>query len=150
MRADQIDMEAGIALPGWSKIVQAEPSARIDLTEGRRGRFLQSADNLLAEMERQGHSGGHDYVFRPLTRNRNGFEDSALSSNALRRRIQQHLRHADLYEGETLHSCRRSAIQNAASIEGYDVKTLMDLGRWKSYAAFRIYIEEIQEAFPKA
>jgi integrase len=122
LRADQVDLEAGIALPGWSKTVQTEPSARIDMTEGRRGRFLQSAAKLLTEMKKHGYAGGHGYLFRPLQRNRLGFEDTALSSNALRRWIQQHLRDAEIYDGETLHSFRRSAVQNAAVIEGFDIK----------------------------
>jgi integrase len=149
LRGDQLDLDAGVALPGWSKTVQSEPSARIELTHGGRGRFIKSVANLLAEMERQGHSNGHGFLFRPLNRKRDGFEDSALSSNALRRRIQQHLRDAGIFDGETLHSFRRSAVQNAASIEGYNVKKLMELGRWKSYAAFRIYIEEIHSSFPR-
>jgi hypothetical protein len=127
LRADQIDLETGIASPRWSKTMQSEPSARIDLTEGRRGRFIRSAANLLAEMERQGYAGGHDYLFRPLKRNWNGFEDSALSSNALRRRIQQHLKDASMYDGETLHSFRRSAVQNAAAFKGRGDKTYLSL-----------------------
>jgi integrase len=150
LRADQVDLEEGVALPGWSKTVHSEPSACINLTKGGRGRFLQSAARLIGELEKQGYTEGHGYLFRPLTRKRDGFEDSALSSNALRRRIQQHLRDAGLFEGETLHSFRRSAVQNAASIEGYDVRRLMELGRWKSYAAFRIHVEEIQSAFGRA
>jgi hypothetical protein len=150
LRAEQVDLEEGVALPGWSKTVHSEPSARIDLSEGGRGRFLRSAARLIGELEKQGHAEGHGYLFRPLTRTREGFENSALSSNALRRRIQQHLRDARLFNGETLHSFRRSAVQNAASVEGYDVRRLMELGRWKSYAAFRIYVEEIQSAFGRS
>jgi hypothetical protein len=52
-----------------------------------------------------------------------------------------------MYAGETLHSFRRSAVQNAVHIEGYNVKRLMELGRWKSYAAFCLYVEEIESDF---
>jgi integrase len=107
--------------------VHSEPSAWIDLTEGGRGRFLRSAAKLIGELEKQGYAEGHGYLFPPLTRKRDGFEDSALSSNALRRRIQQHLRDAGLINGETLHSFRRSAVQNATSVEGYDIQPLMEL-----------------------
>jgi hypothetical protein len=104
---------------------------------------------LVGEMERHVYASENGFLFRPLKRKRDGFEDSALSSNALRRRIQQRLRDAGIFDGETLHSFRRSAVQNAASIEGYNITRLMELGRWKSYAAFRIYIEEIHGAFPR-
>jgi integrase len=150
LRAEQVDHEQGVSLPGWSKTVHSEPSARIDLTEGGRGRFLQSAARLIGDFEKHGYAGGHGYLFRPLTRKRDGFEDSALSSNALRKRIQQHLKDAKLFDGETLHSFRRSAVQNAAAVEGYDVRRLMELGRLKSYAAFRVYVEEIQSSFSRS
>jgi integrase len=100
-------------------------------------------------MERAGHPVGMGYLFRPLNRSRDGFEDKALSANALRKRVQLHIKEAGLYEGETLHSFRRSAVQGAAEIEGYNVPKLMALGRWKSYSAFRLYIEEIESEFPR-
>jgi integrase len=41
LRHDQIDFEEEVALPGWSKTVQNEPSARIDLNRDHNGRFLK-------------------------------------------------------------------------------------------------------------
>jgi integrase len=149
LRSDQVDFENGVAEPGWSKTVRTEPSARIDLTEGKRGRFLRSAAALIGEMEREGHASKRGFLFRPMNRTRSGFEDVALSANALRKRFQQHMKDANIYNGETLHSFRRSAVQNAATIEGYDVSRLMALGRWKSEAAFRLYVEEIAGSFPR-
>jgi hypothetical protein len=67
----------------------------------------------------------------------------------MRKRVQAHLKAAGLFNGETLHSFRRSAVQGAAEIEGYDVPKLVAQGRWKSYAAFRLYIEEIESSFPR-
>lgn len=67
----------------------------------------------------------------------------------MRKRIQKHLKDAGLFEGETLHSFRQSAVQNAAEIEGYDVEKLMVRGRWSSYAAFRLYVEEIEANFAR-
>jgi integrase len=149
LRVDQVDFESGVSEPGWSKTVQKEPSSRIDLTGERKGRFLRSAAALIGEMERHGHASKQGFLFRPMNRRRIGFEECTLSASALRKRIQQHMKDAKLYEGETLHSFRRSAVQNAASIEGYNVSRLMELGRWKSYGAFRLYIEEIAGAFPR-
>lgn len=68
LRGDQINLATGIISPGWSKTVQSEPSAQIELANRRSGRFLRSAAGLLMEMERQGHLGGHGYLFRPLKR----------------------------------------------------------------------------------
>jgi hypothetical protein len=129
--------------------VQKERSATIDLTKNGRGRFLASAAALIREMEHNGHPIGMGYLFRPLNKRRDGFEDKALSANALRKRVQLHMKEAGLYEGKTLHSFCRSAVQGAADIEGYDVSKLMALGRWKSYSAFRLYIEEIEAEFPR-
>jgi hypothetical protein len=106
LRTDQVDFEAGIAEPGWSKTVQKEPSSRIKLLGDCRGRFLRSASALVGEMEKLGHASKRGYLFRPMNRSRTGFEDSTLSSSALRKRIQQHMKDAGVYSGETLHSFR--------------------------------------------
>jgi integrase len=111
LRSDQVDFENGIAEPGWSKTVRTEPSARIDLTEGNRGRFLRSAAALIGEMGRQGFESKKGFLFRPMNRKRDGFEECALSSSALRKRVQQHMKDARIFNGETLHSFRRSAVQ---------------------------------------
>jgi integrase len=129
--------------------VRKEPSAIISLGGPGRGRFLKSAAKLIEVMERAGQAVGMGYLFRPLNRRRDEFEDEALSASALRKRVQQHLKDAGLYEGETVHSFRRSAVQRAAEIEGFDVPKLMALGRWKSYEAFRLNIEEIETSFPR-
>jgi integrase len=150
LRTEQVDFEAGVSEPGWSKTIRAEPSSRIDLTGEKRGRFLQSAAALVGEMEKQGHSSKQGSLFRPMNRSRTEFEDCTMSANALRKRIQLHMKDAGIFSGETLHSFRRSAVQNAAAIEGYDIKRLMDLGRWKSYAALKLYVEEIEGMFPRS
>jgi integrase len=149
LRVSEVDFEKGNAEPSWSKTLKNERSACIDLKGGGRGRFLESAAKLISLMEQTGHPIGMGNLFRPLNRRRDGFEETALSANALRKRIQLHLKEAGLYEGETLHSFRRSAVQSAAEVEGFNVAKLMELGRWKSYAAFRLYVEEIEEQFPR-
>jgi integrase len=143
LRADQIDFEEGLALPGWSKTIHNEPSSTIELTGDRKGRFLTSAVALIRELDQQGHPPGDGCIFRPMNRQRSGFKSVPNSANALRKRIQTHLKEAGLFAGETLHSFRRSAVQSASQIEGFDVPRLMSMGRWKSYAVFRRYIEEI-------
>jgi integrase len=149
LRAAEVNFEDGVSEPGWSKTVHKEPSAVIDMTSSGRERFLVSATALIREMDRAGHPVNMGYLFRPLNRSRDGFEDKALSANALRKRVQLHLKEAGLYEGETLHSFRRFAVQGATEIESYNVPKLMALGRWKSYSAFRLYIEEIESEFPR-
>jgi integrase len=143
----QVNFQEGVALPGWSKTEHQEPSARIELSGGGRGRFVESAVDMIRDCESQGHHIGKGFLFRPLNRQRDGFEQTPLQAAALRKRVQQHSKDAGLFEGETLHSFRRSAVQNAAQMEGYNVEKLMQLGRWKSYAAFRLYIEEIEADF---
>lgn len=148
LEARQIDREDAVGLPVWSKTVRTEPSGQIDLTrDEERVTFLSGSAELMVEMERQGVPLESVYLFRPLNKSRTGFKDEPLKSGALKKRVQQHLTKANLYEGETLHSFRRSAVQNAAEIEGYNVKKLMQRGRWSSYSAFRLYIEEIEDKF---
>jgi integrase len=149
LQADQVNFETTEVMPGWSKTVRHEPSACIELQGEGRGRFMESAARLVKEMESEGHGMGRGYLFRPVNRSRTGFDDSPLSAAALRKRVQHHLQDAGIYEGETLHTFRRSAVQGAAKIEGYDVKKLMEFGRWKSYSAFRIYVEEIESSFSR-
>jgi hypothetical protein len=76
-------------------------------------------------MERQNIPRGVGFLFRPLNKSRMGIKDEPLKFGALKKRVQQHMTKADLFEGETLHSFRRSAVQNAVEIEGYDVAKLM-------------------------
>jgi hypothetical protein len=102
---------------------------------------------MLAEMGLQGIPAESGFLFRPLNKSRTGLKDEPLKENALRKRIQKHLTSAGLFEGETLHSFRRSAVQNAAELEGFDVEKLMKRGRWSSHSAFKRYIEEIQHKF---
>jgi integrase len=148
LEARQVDREDGIALPGWSRTVHFEPSGRIELTKTGQGiTFLEGSAELLAEMEFQGIDLGRGFLFRPLTTNRRGFRDEPLKSGALKKRVQQHLEKANLFEGKTLHSFRRCAVHYAAEIEGYNVEKLMQRGRWKSYSAFKLYIEEIEPRF---
>lgn len=130
----QVSFGENMARPGWSKTVRQEPSAEISLGNN----FLEAAGRLIRACEDNGVPVGQGYLFRPLNEKRNGFKSEAMSSGSMRRRIQQRLKDANLFEGETLHSFRHSAVQHAAEIEGYDVEKLMKLGRWTSYSAFRL------------
>jgi integrase len=147
VRQDQIDGEEGTIYPGWTKTVRHEPSARIELAvpEGtNQMTFLEAASELVRILDDHGHDVGKTgYLFRALTRNRSGFMNEPITSSALRKRIQKRLQEAGLFEGKTLHSFRRSAVQHAAIELKYDVKKLMDLGGWKTYSSFRLYVEEI-------
>ncbi|GAQ91268.1 putative Phage_integrase [Klebsormidium nitens] len=143
----QVELEEQAAYPGWSKTVRQEPSARIPLAapdSQSRLTFVEAAEALLLGMEDGGHSvGGDGFLFRAMNRSRTGFVNEPMSSDTLRKRLQKRLKEAGLFEGETVHSFRRSAVQHAAVNLNYNVKQLMELGRWKSYAAFRLYVEEV-------
>jgi integrase len=148
LKTRQINREDGVVFPGWSKTVREEPSGQVELTRSQKNvTFLAGSAELLAEMARQGISTGRGFLFRALNTSKTGFKDEPLKSGTLKKRIQQHTAKAELFKGETLHSFRRSAVQNAAEIEGYDVAKLMQRGRWSSYSAFRLYIEEIESKF---
>jgi hypothetical protein len=87
-RKDKIDREDGIALPGWSKTVQSEPSGRVELAkETPEMTFLAGSAKLLAEMEAQKIELGKGFLFRPLTTNRKGFKDEPLKSGTLKKRV---------------------------------------------------------------
>lgn len=66
-------------------------------------------------MEEGGFLIGEDgFLFRAVNRSQNGFVNEAISSDTLRKRLQKRLKDAGLFEGETVHSFRRSAVQHAA------------------------------------
>jgi integrase len=113
----QVDRNDEIALPGWSKTIRSEPSGRVELAKGgHEMTFLEGSAELLAEMELQRIGSGRGFLFRPMNKSRTGLLDEPLKSPALKKRVQQHMEKADLFEGETLHSFRRSAVQDAAEI----------------------------------
>jgi integrase len=115
LEARQVDSKGGIITPGWTKTQPTEGEDEIPVQRG--GNFMQAASRLVTSMEQLGYPIGNGYLFRPLSRNRNGFENEPLKSDAMRRQVQKHLKAAGLYEGETLHSFRRSAVQHSADIE---------------------------------
>jgi integrase len=147
VRQEQIDWAEGTVYPGRTKTVRQEPSARFELAvpgEKLRLTFLDAASELVRVLSDNGIDIGEaGHLFRAQNRSRNGFEDKPITSSALRKRIQKRLQEADLYEGETLHSFCRSAVQHAAVELKFDVKKLMDLGGWKTYSSFKLYVEEI-------
>lgn len=147
LSASQVDGgEAPAAYPGWSKTVRQEPSARIPLAQAgssSRLTFVEAASQLVKALELIGEHTEDGYLFRAQNRQRTGFAQGPISSAALRKRIQRRLQQAGIFEGETLHSFRRSAVQHAAVNLQYNVKQLMELGRWKSYSAFKVYVEEV-------
>lgn len=129
----QVEFEEQVAYPGWSKTVRKEPSARIPLAapepEGRLT-FLEAALQLVKALEETGNGIGEDgFLFRSLNRSRTAFVNAPMTSDTLRKRLQKRLKDAGLFEGETVHSFRRSAVQHAAVNLNYDVKQLMELGR---------------------
>lgn len=143
----QVEYGEQVAYPGWSKTVRKEPSARIPLAapeqEGRLT-FLEAALQLVSELDKTGNGiGENGFLFRSLNRGRTAFVDAPMTSDTLRKRLQKRLKEAGLFEGKTTHSFRRSAVQHAAVNLNYSVKQLMELGRWKFYAAFRGYVEEV-------
>jgi integrase len=140
----QVHEDEGVALPGWSKTVRAEPSARIELERSKSTiTFLEAAAMLVKEAETIKQPIGDGFLFRPLRRDRRGFRQEAIASGALRLRIQNLLKRAGLFAGETLHSFRRSAAQHAMEIRGLTVEEAMQRGRWKTFTAFRGYVEEV-------
>ncbi|GAQ88041.1 putative Phage_integrase [Klebsormidium nitens] len=150
VEAGQVDVADSIVRPGWSKTIREEPSAEIRVRSGAEpNTFIWAAGLLTHEMSECSVAPGRGYLFRPLTRRKDGFLDESLSAGAMNRRVQRHMQRAGMHNGETLHSFRRSAVQHAAELEGYDVERLMSLGRWKSKSAFRIYVEEIAGAFAR-
>lgn len=147
LQVRQVEFDEQVAYSGWSKTVRQEPSARIPLAASepeRRLTFLEAAVWLVKALDETGNGIGKDgFLFRSLNRGRTAFVDAPMTSDTLRKHLQKRLKDAGLFEGETVHSFRRSAVQRAAVNLNYNVKQLMELGRWKSYSAFRGYVEEV-------
>ena len=81
-----------------------------------------------------------DLLFRPLAPDQRGFKGTALRSASLAARLRLHLRAANLYEGETVHSFRRGSLQ-AAESAGEDVAALLGLGQLRSVATLSRYLD---------
>lgn len=149
LREQQVRREEGVALPGWSKTVHEEPSRRVELhaeqASGGRITFLGALAILLEETERTGHGSQKGLLFRPLNRRRNGFEDVPLQASALGKRMKKHFAAAGLYDGESMHSFRRSGAQHAVRVLGFTKEKVMQLGGWASYSAMKGYITEVIE-----
>lgn len=128
----QVEFEEQVAYPGWSKTVRREPSARIPLAvpepEGRLT-FLEAAVQLVKVLDETGNGiGENGFLFRSLNRSRSAFIDAPMTSDTLRKRLQKRLKEAGLFEGETVHSFRRSAVQHAAVNLNYNVQQLNGVG----------------------
>ena len=50
------------------------------------------------------------YLLRPLLEDHSGFKSYALSTDAINKQLQVHLRRLGLYQGETTHSLRRGTV----------------------------------------
>jgi integrase len=143
----QVELGERAAYPDPRKTVRQEPSARIPLAEpgaGSRLTFVEAAVQLVKGFDSIGESIAEEgFLFQSQNRQRTGFLPGPISSDSLQKRVQKRLKEAGLFEGETVHSFRRSAVQHAAVNLNYNVKQLMELGRWKSYSAFKVYVEEV-------
>ncbi|KXZ41000.1 hypothetical protein GPECTOR_1018g287 [Gonium pectorale] len=81
-----------------------------------------------------------DAFFRPLTADRRGFAAGPLRSAALSARVRLHLQESQLYDGETVHSFRRGALQ-AASADGAGTPALLGFGQLRSVATLERYLD---------
>lgn len=113
--SSQVEREEGVALPGRSKTVRHEPSARIPLQRdagAERMTFLEASAQLVVCLTSLGvNLQEGDALFRSMNRSRNGYSPGPMQAGVLLKRFQKHLKNAGLFEGETLHSFRRSSIQ---------------------------------------
>ena len=81
-----------------------------------------------------------DLLFRPLAPDQQGFKETALRSASLAARVRLHLQGAGLYEGETVHSFRRGALQ-ASEASGEGVPALLAFGQLRSAATLGRYLD---------
>jgi integrase len=127
----QVHEDERLVLPGWSKTVQQEPSSRIEVISPKDGKwsFLAATAALVKESEAIGQPVGDGFLFRPFSRDRRSFRQEAITASALRLRVQKALKGAGLFEGETLHSFRRSAAQHAVEVQRFTVEKAMQKGR---------------------
>jgi hypothetical protein len=65
----------------------------------------------------------------------------AMTAQNLAGRLQQHMQLADIYEGETLHSYRRGALQDAVHMQCWTELQTQLLGNIKSPAILQLYLD---------
>lgn len=80
------------------------------------------------------------YVFRPLTKDRREFQEAALGTPAIGRRLEAALRDLELDGGETCHSFRRGRLQHEAA-KGAGVPELLAMGHMKALSTLHRYLD---------
>ena len=81
-----------------------------------------------------------DHLFRPLRRDKGGFQDAPFSSAALGARVRLHLMMSGVYGGETNHSFRRGGIQFLAS-QGASLESLHAQSQLRSVEVLKRYMD---------
>ena len=84
-----------------------------------------------------------EWLFLPSNARRDGFERTqAMSSGALNRRLQGHLRQIGSWHGESLHGIRRGSTQHAYNTGDQDIGRLARKRLWAQTESLEAYLHE--------
>ena len=146
--------QAGLPLPEQVWILPTHGTKT-----NKRGRAHQDPVHLVRHPEKQSkycfltrlwgylaysHSHGYPvthFVFRPLSRDKQGFSDNAFSSSSFNHMYKSHLAECGIYNGETPHGVRRGTLQSTAASSPGGVLTAALQGRIKTPRILDKYLD---------
>lgn len=149
LQSSQIDIQISVA-EGSS--VQARPSTgkMCHASRGnRQPRPVEVPSKQLAELlwqyvqclDRAGKALGR-FMFSPLTANRQDLQrQQGLSTSAMGSRVVYHLKRLGLYEGESLYSIKRGAMQHDYFVHGHSLQAIGEAADIDTGAVVEMYID---------
>uniref|UniRef100_A0A383WP94 Uncharacterized protein n=1 Tax=Tetradesmus obliquus TaxID=3088 RepID=A0A383WP94_TETOB len=134
-----------VTQPSVSKMCHASHSSRRPRPVDVQGAAGQQLATLLLQyqqcLQRSGRSIG-TFLFSPLQPNRLDLqEDQGLSTAAMEQRVIGHLKRLHLYEGETLYSIKRGAMQHAVHVCGVSLQAVGEAADIETPAVVATYVD---------
>ena len=133
------------ALPGISKMCHANRSSRRPKVVQVQGAAGQQLAELLLQyqqcLQRTGHNLGR-FMFSPLRADKQGLQvEQGLSTAAMEQRVVGHLKRLQMYEGESLYSIKRGAMQHEFFINGVSLQAVGEAADIETSAVVRTYLD---------
>jgi hypothetical protein len=134
-----------VTQPSVSKMCHASHSSRRPRPVEVQGAAGQQLATLLLQyqqcLQRSGRSIG-TFFFSPLQSNRLDLQqDQGLSIAAMEQRVIGHLKRLHLYEGETLYSIKRGAMQHAVHVCGVSLQAVGEAADIETPAVVATYVD---------
>ena len=135
--------------PGTSLVIR--PNGTKTVTRERSGPFVLTASadaqhsclpRLIRYLQLRFPAGQitAQFLFSPLARNQQAFEDQCLTASAMGKRITKHIQDAQLYAGESNHGFRRGQIQGMVAA-GMDRSSISQATQIRTLSVVDLYAD---------